>query len=190
MKNNFLKDRPELRKMIRIAEIVVVTVLAAYAAFIYRELKILRAAPVILPSYWFNVTSGLDQAQVERVLARGTWVSKGVPPATLHTSTIECVKARMQCMESSSVVALTEGGLLESMPTLFDVETWSESQILTKADVQPCAIRTLVLDIVHRQAQNVVTPKPGNKSCRTDVIGEQVFKLESGQNSRAAAQGR
>ena len=187
MKNNFLEARPDLRKMIRIAEIVVVTALAVYALLTYRELQRLRAAPVVLPSYWFNVATGSDQTQVERVHARGSWVSKGVVPEFLHTTTIECVKARMQCMESSAVVAVNEGGFLESIQTLFDVDTWSEKQILTKVDVQPCAIRTLVLDIANKQAQNVVTPRPGNKSCKAGAIGEQVFRLEAGQHSRAGA---
>ena len=42
MKNNFLPDRPQLRRLIRIAEIIVVSILAVYATLTWRELKILR----------------------------------------------------------------------------------------------------------------------------------------------------
>ena len=78
MKNNFLEHRPGLRRLIRIAEIVVVIILAAYAALTYRELKNLRAVPVILPAYWFYVAAVGDD--VQRVQARGSWVSKESSP--------------------------------------------------------------------------------------------------------------
>ena len=185
MKNDFLKTRPQLRRMIRLAEIVVVTILAVYAAMTWRELKILRAAPVVLPAYWFNVASAGEQ--VQRVQARGSWVSKDTSPEFLHTTTIDCFKSRMQCMESSAVVAVNEGGFLESIQTVFDVESWSDNEILTKADVQPCANRTLMLDIANRQAQSVVMHKAANKSCKGAAGVEQIFKLVAGQLSHADA---
>jgi len=64
MKNDFLKDRTGLRRLIRYAEIVVVVILLVYAAFIYRELKMLRAAPVVLPAYWFNAATEAGQVRL------------------------------------------------------------------------------------------------------------------------------
>ena len=85
MKNDFLKDRTGLRRLIRYAEIVVVVILLVYAAFVYRELKMLRAAPVVLPAYWFNAAT--EAGQLQRVHARGSWVGKQSSPEFLHTTT-------------------------------------------------------------------------------------------------------
>ena len=184
MNNKFLKGRPQLRMMIRYAEIIVVVVLLVFAVRTYRELKMLRAAPVILPSYWFNVATSADQAN--RVQARGTWVTKQESPEFLHTTTIECVKSRMQCMESSAVVSVSEGGFMESVQTVFDVESWTDNEIVTKRDVRPCASRILTFDIAQKQAQSVVTPDAANKSCKSALKGEQIFKLVTGSAVRAA----
>lgn len=185
MNNNFLKARPRLRKIVRYAEIIVVLVLLVFAVRTYRELKMLRAAPVILPSYWFNVASGTDLPS--RVQARGSWVTRDGTPEFLHTTTIDCNKAKMQCMESSAVVSVSEGGFLESVQTVFDVEAWTDSEIVTKRDVQSCASRVLTLDIAHKQAQSVVTPNTTNKSCKTAAAGEQTFRLVTGTAAQAAA---
>ncbi len=185
MRNNFLEHRPGLRRIIRLAEIVIVLILGTYAVLTYRELKSLRAAPVILPAYWFYVAAVADD--VQRVQARGSWVSKDSSPEFLHTTTIECVKAKMQCMESSAVVAVNEGGFLETVQTMFDIESWTDKEIVTKPDNQPCASRTLSLDIAGKQAKSVVMNKPGQKTCKPAPAGEQVFKLVAGSQSRGAS---
>ena len=188
MKNRILENRPGLRKIIRAAEIVVVLILGVYAAMTYRELKNLRASPVILPAYWFYVATTLDQ--VQRVQARGSWVSKNSSPEFMHTTTIECVKAKMQCMESSAVVAVNEGGFLETVQTLFDIESWTDKEIITKTDTQPCATRTLLLDIVNKQAQSTVVNNPAAKTCKPAPAGEQIFRLVAGHQSVAGSTGK
>ena len=185
MKNDFLKDRTGLRRLIRYAEIVVVAILLVYAAFIYRELEKLRAAPVVLPAYWFN--TALEAGQVQRVHARGSWVGKQTSPEFLHTTTIDCVKSKMHCMESSAVVAVNDGRFLESIQTMYDVESWTENEIHTKADLQTCAIRKLRLDIANKQAQSVVVKKPTVESCKSATIEEQTFNLVTGFQVNADA---
>ena len=188
MKNNFLKDQPRLRKIIRYTEVFVVLILLVFAVLTYRELKKLRAVPVILPSYWFNAATGSDLTS--RVQARGSWVTKDAAPEFLHTTTIECIKSKMQCLESSAVVSVSEGGFMESIQTVFDVETWTDTEIKTKLDVQPCASRVMTLDIANKQAQSVVTPSTANKSCKSIAAGEQTFKLVTGPAAVAASIGR
>lgn len=178
MRNDFLKHRPQLRRFIRYTEIIVVLVLLAFAARTYYELSKLRAAPVILPSFWFNVAAGSDQTT--RVQARGSWVGKQGASEFLHTTSIECIKDKMQCVESSAVVSISEGGFLESVQTFFDVETWSDTEIVTKRDMQSCASRVLKLDVVNKQAQAVVTPNVDKKSCKGTDTGEQTYKLVTG----------
>ena len=185
MKNDFLKDRPGLRRLIRYAEIIVVTILLVYAGLIYREVRMLRAAPVVLPAYWFNAAT--DGGQVSRVQARGSWVSKEASPEFLHTTAIECVKTKMQCMESSAVVAVNDGRFLESIQTLYDIESWTDTEIRTKTDVQPCATRTLSMDIANKQAKNVVVNKPASGSCKSASDGEQTFNLVTGFQVNAGA---
>ena len=178
MKNDFLKHRPGLRRFIRYIEIIVVLSLLGFSAIIYRELRTLRASPVVLPAYWFNVVS--NAGKVQNVQARGSWSSKVASPDVMHTTAIECFKARMQCMESSAVVAVTDGRYLESVQTIFDIDTWTDAEIRTKADVQPCSSRTLTLDIANRQAKSVVANKAGGASCNGNAGEEQTFSLVAG----------
>ena len=185
MKNELLIERPRLRKLVRYAEIFVVSILLIYAVLIYRELKMLRAAPVVLPAYWFNAASELGQ--VQRVQARGSWVAKEPSPEFLHTTAIECIKAKMQCMESSAVVAVNDGRFLESIHTMYEIESWTDTEILTKTDVQPCTTRTLSLDIANKQAKNVVVNKPTAASCKTTGAEEQTFNLVTGFQAKADA---
>jgi hypothetical protein len=182
MKNDFLHDRPALRKMIRFAEVIAVSVLLIYATLTWRELKILRAAPVALPAYWFIVTADVDQ--INQVQAGGSWVSKDTSPGNLQTTTIDCVKSRMQCMESSSLVAVNEGGLLENVQTVYDIESWTDNEIRTKVTFKPCATRTLTLDIANKQVKSVATAgKTPDASCKTAIVGEQTFNLVGGQQT-------
>lgn len=185
MKNNFLKDRPGLRRIIRYAEIVVVAILLVYGALIYRELKMLRAAPVVLPVYWFNVSTELDQ--VQRVQARGSWIEKEPSPEFLHTTSLECVKDKMHCMESTAVVAVNDGRFLESIQTLYEVESWTANEIRTKTDVQPCANRTLTLDLANKQAKAVVANKPTLASCKSGNGEEKIYNLVTGFQANADA---
>ena len=188
MKNRVLENRPGLRKIIRAAEILVVLILGVYALMTYRELKSLRASPVILPAYWFYVA--VNGEKVQRVQARGSWMSKDSSPEFMHTTTIECVKAKMQCMESSAVVAVNEGGFLETVQTLFDIESWTDKEIVTKPDRQRCATRSLLLDIANRQAQSTVVNTPTAKTCKPAPAGEQIFKLVDGHQSVAGSPGK
>ena len=185
MKNNFLNDRPGLRRIIRYAEIIVVTILLGYAGLIYREVRMLRAAPVVLPAYWFNAATA--EGQVNRVQARGSWASQEASPEFLHTTAIECVKTKMQCMESSAVVAVNDGRFLESIQTLYDIESWTDTEIRTKTDVQPCVTRTLSVDVANKQAKNVVVNNPSGGSCKAAKAEEQTFHLVTGFQVNAGA---
>jgi hypothetical protein len=184
MKNDFLKEHPGLRRLIRYAEIAVVTMLLGYGAFIYRELKLLRAAPVVLPAYWFNIAT--TAGQVERVQARGSWVSKDASPEFLHTTAIECVKSKMQCMESSAVVAVNDGRFLEALQTMFDVESWTENEVVTKRDKQPCASRTLTLDLTNKLARSAVVNNQTDAACKAGTPAEQTFELVTGPHAYAS----
>ena len=178
MNNDFLKHRPTLRRVIRYIEIIVVLSLLGYGTLMYRELRALRASPVVLPAYWFNVVSNAGQIQI--VQARGSWSSKVASPDVMHTTAIECFKTRMQCMESSAVVSVNDGRYLESIQTMFDIDSWTDSEIRTRADVQPCTSRTLALDIANKQARSVVTNKAGDASCKGTAGEEQTLKLVAG----------
>ena len=90
-------------------------------------------------------------------------------------------------MESSAVVAVNDGRFLESIQTMYDVESWTETEIHTKADLQTCAIRKLRLDIANKQAQSVVVKKPTVESCKSATSEEQTFNLVTGFQVNADA---
>ena len=93
-------------KALRFAYVAVVVVLAVFALLTYQELQSQRSAPVILPHYAFYILDNPERASV--VQALGTWYVAGGSAfaQTQQTSSIECRKARLQCVESTAVVSV------------------------------------------------------------------------------------
>jgi hypothetical protein len=139
----------KLHRFVRYAEILIVGTLAIFAFATYRELSLLRQVPVALPSYVFEVFGGPDVV----VQTRGTWIALDGAPEPLLTTTIECRKARLECVESAAAVVFVSGkGLLESTQTIFEVERWNEREVVSKPAAGPCSTRTLHLDLTHKRA--------------------------------------
>jgi hypothetical protein len=86
-----------LHRYVRIGEIVVVVVLSIFALMTWLELNALRKAPVVLPNYQFESLSTAEGTPM--VVTRGTWIAENGPPEPLLTTTIECRKDRMECVE-------------------------------------------------------------------------------------------
>src|SRR5512140_422743 len=95
-----------IEKAVRFAYVSIVVVLGVFALLTYQELQRLRNAPVMLPRYAFNVVDNPEKTSVAQVV--GTWYVSGGPALaeTLQTTTIECTKARMQCVESTAAVSV------------------------------------------------------------------------------------
>lgn len=142
-----------LHRLVRYAEILLVGTLAIFALATYRELSLLRQVPVFLPSYVFEVSGGPDTV----VQTRGTWIALEGGPEPLLTTTIECRKARLECVESAAAVVFVSGkGLLESSQTTFEIETWTDHEVVSKPAMGPCSTRTLRLDLAQRRASSRV----------------------------------
>ena len=71
-----------LHRAVRIAEVGVILVLGGFAAMTYRELSLLRRAPVSLPSYQFDVSGESEADRVVRT--RGTWITERGAPEELE----------------------------------------------------------------------------------------------------------
>jgi hypothetical protein len=154
-----------LHRVVRIAEITAVVVLGGFAAITYRELSVLRKAPVSLPSYQFEVGGENDATRV--VSTRGTWITERGTPEQILTTTIECRKARMECIESDARVVFVSGqGLLESNQTAFEIERWTDVAIVTKPTQGKCATRQLLLDLGEKRATSRVGPSQEKGVCR------------------------
>jgi hypothetical protein len=175
--------RPPLRNAIRLAEIVIISILAANALFTYRELETLRRVPVALPSYQFEVAGDAQNPVVE---TRGTWIAEQGPPAPLQTTTIECRKASMQCQESSALLVFVSGNaVMESALTTFDIERWDEKEIVTKPVRGSCADRTLALNLVEKRAINRFSPSRGEGRCNESPA--RALELVTGYKVRSEA---
>lgn len=176
--------RAQYDKYIRYAEIVVIAVLVIFAVLTYRELTMLRRVPVALPSYEFEV--GTDAARGQWVRSRGTWIAEQGPPQPLQTTTIECRRSTMQCVESAAtVVFVSDKGVLESIQTIFDVERWGDAEVATKPSVGRCSSRTMILDLVNRRARSRVTASEETSTCKQRP--ESVLELVTGFKVRAEA---
>lgn len=176
-----------VHKIIRFTYIAVVAVLAIFANQTYGELQRQRSAPVILPHYAFDIVDNPEKASVVRAL--GTWsvVDGPAPKEILQTTTIECKKAHMQCVESTAVVSISEKGFLDVIPTVFEVERWTDGEIVTKPAKGRCTTRTVRIDLVDRLATSVITAIPEAEKC--DEL-PRTLRLESGAKARSEALGK
>ena len=155
----------DLHSIVRIGEVAVIGVLSVFAFVTWRELNALRNAPVALPSYQFEATSESDDMRM--IVTRGTWVSENGPPEPLLTTTIECRKPRMECIESAASVAFVSGrGLLESEHTMFAVEKWTDAEVVTKSTPGKCSSRKLVFDLKEKRAKAVVSASEARGLCK------------------------
>ena len=154
-----------LHRAVRIAEAGTILVLAGFAVLTYRELSSLRQAPVSLPSYQFEVGGENEASRV--VQTRGTWITERGAPEQILTTTIECRKARMDCIESDAKVVFVSGqGLLESSQATYDVAIWSADAIVTKPAQGRCMTRQLLLDLRNKKAMAKVGPSVDKGTCR------------------------
>ena len=164
-------------RAVRMVEVAAVGVLGVFALITYLELRSLRKAPVVLPNYQFEVLGNGS------IATRGTWVSEKGPPEPLVTTNIECHKARMECIESAAMVVMVSGkGLLEAQHTVFPVERWSESEIVTKATAGRCYERRLVFDLKEKKASSEAGASEEKGLCRD--IPARKLELVTGYRSR------
>ena len=170
-----------LGRYIRLAEIAIVGVLSVFAFLTWQELSALRKAPVVLPSYAFETAN--DPSQGQTIVSRGTWVASGGRTEPMQTVTIECRKARMECVESSAaVVFIRDRGLLESKQTTFEVEKWSDTEVLTKPAVDRCASRVLVLDLQEKKTVNRISASEEKGICKE--LPARTLELVAGYRAR------
>jgi hypothetical protein len=169
---------PELRKYIRYTEATVLVVLLGWASITYRELAALRRHPVALPSYEFEVNGAGDVVRMH-----GTWTSEGGIPGSLGTTSIECVKPAMRCIESTAEVVFLSGkGLLESRMAQFDIAKWTDNEIVAKPYELRCRTRTLMLDLKAKRARSRSSPKPDASFCEGQSAGS--YELIAGYAPR------
>ena len=162
-----------LHRFVRIAEVAVLVVLGGFALVTWIELDSLRKAPVALPNYAFEATTGPDGIPV--VTTRGTWFAQEGPPEPLLTTTIECRKDKMECVESTALVVFVSGkGLLEAQQTVFPVERWTAQELVTRPVQGPCAARQLILDLDETSRRQILS---GSRSAETGGRGEALPSL-------------
>lgn len=170
-------------RYIRFAEIAVVGVLALFTFLTWQELSALRKAPVVLPNYVFEPAT--DPAQGPTIVSRGTWIASQGRTEPMQTVTIECRKARMECVESAAaVVFVRDRGLLESKQTIFEVEKWTDAEVVSKPSVDRCASRVLVLDMTSKKTLNRVSASEEKGLCKE--LPARTLELVAGYRARGA----
>lgn len=173
--------RVTLHRYVRLAEIVLVAVLSVFALLTYRELRVLRKIPVVLPHYEFEVTPNAGHDAVVRT--RGTWIAEQGPTEPLQTITIECARVRMECVESAaSVVFVGDRGILESTQMVFEVDRWNDTEVHTKPATGACANRVLLLDLNQKRATSHVSAS--DESARCKQRPERILELVAGYRAR------
>jgi hypothetical protein len=173
-----------LHRWVRIGEIVVITVLAIFALMTYRELSALRKFPVSLPNYQFEMTGDSDADRL--VTTRGTWITERGTPEQLITTSIECRKQKMACIESTARVQFVSGqGLLESQHTDFEIGSWNDSGIVTKPAQGDCATRQLILEFKEKRALSKIGPSEEHGRCHE--LPARTLELVAGYKVKAVS---
>jgi hypothetical protein len=177
--------KTSLRKAIRYAYIATIVVLAFVALLTYRELRIQRSVPVILPGYWFYIVEEPGKGS-SVVQTHGTWYVASGPQRSepLQTTTIECRKTTLQCVESTALVSVSEKGFLEVISTVFKVERWDDREIVTKAEPGACSSRSITLDLANRETSSTVSDTSSEGNCKEVP---QKLKLEGGSKALSEA---
>ena len=172
---------PAVHRYIRYVESLAVGGLLVFGLLTYYELNQLRKVPVALPNYEFEMTSGADPI----VRTRGTWISGTGMPAPVQTTTIECKKTAMRCTESSAAIVFLSGkGLLESKLTEFEVDRWTDRQIVAKPLIERCTMRTLSIDIAEKHALSRLSTNPEDSRCEHQP--DKSYELVAGYKLREA----
>ena len=173
-----------LHTIVRLAEVLAVLVLGVIAFITWRELESLRKLPVALPSYEFEATG----KPPDRVQTRGTWIAEKGPPEQLQTTTLDCRKAGMQCIESSAVIQFVGGhGLMEATTTTFEIESWDDKAIATKPVAGRCNERKLALDLLEKRATAKISASRDEGKCT--AAPEKVLELVAGYKMKAKIAG-
>lgn len=173
-----------LHTVIRLAEVLAVLILAVIAFMTYRELESLRKLPVALPNYEFETTG----KPPDHVQTRGTWIAEKGPPEQLQTTTIDCRKAGMQCVESSAVIQFVGGhGLMEAATTTFEIENWDDKTITTKPVAGRCNERRLAIDLLEKRATAKISASRDDGKCT--AAAEKVLELVAGYKMKAKIAG-
>lgn len=157
-----------LRNIVRAGYLLIIIVLAVFGWRTWTQLQSLRSVPVALPNYWFYLAESQGQPLIQ---ANGTWVSLPAvaPGDRLQTSTIECSKARMQCVESAAVVTVMERSFLEAVARFYEIETWGDLEITTRPMIlDKCRTQTLRLVVPDKQvfATTALAPEAIADNCK------------------------
>ena len=176
----FTNLQPEAERFIRVGYLLLMIALAAYAAFIYQQLQALRARPVVLPNYAFYVVDQAEKASV--ILAIGTWIAASAMPTQqpLQTTTLECKRATMICVESTALVSVQEAAYLEAIPLIYAIDQWTDTELVTKVTPTTCTERVMRINFEQRKAVLSAAAQPAAKHCG-EAIGN--FTLENGAAS-------
>lgn len=175
---------PQTHRVIRIAYLLTIVGLGVFAYITWRQLQATRNVPVALPNYWFYVVDNPVKSSL--VQAHGSWVvASGRAPSAadagmLQTSTFECRRDRKLCNESTASVSVKDGAYMEAVPTLYDVEQWTDDGLVTRPAAVNCAAHVLKVSFVDRNAIKEVSLLPGQPSCKDSP---RVLTLDSGSRS-------
>jgi hypothetical protein len=81
-------------------------------------------------------------------------------------------------------VSVSEQGFLDSIPAMFEVERWTDDEIVTKPEKGQCTTRIMSMDLVKRLASSVIAAIPDVEKCKEQP---RTLKLESGAKARSDA---
>ena len=170
---------PAVHRYVRYVESAAVDGLLIFGLLTYYELNQLRKVPVALPNYEFEMTGGADPI----VRTRGTWISGGGIPGPIQTTAIDCRKSTMRCSESSAAIVFIGGkGLLESKLTEFEINRWTDRQIVAKPLVERCVMRSLSLDLTEKHALSRFSTNPEDSRC--EPAPDKAYELVAGYKVR------
>lgn len=96
--------------------------------------------------------------------ATGEWFSSEIPKGQLPLGalSLKCFKAQKYCTQGSAYVYK---GILSVDATVFDIRSWTETQIVLEPIKATCDTSTIVVDLVNEKVLMRVQVKRDTKFC-------------------------
>ena len=117
---------------------------------------------VLLPSKTFNTHDGFVSASGTLVIVEDK--KQGVP---LQTTDITCIKQWNHCINANASLNSFNGGspMLASSVSLYEIDSWTDTKIVTKPDETGCVSYVLTLDLINKELTGVRTTKRTDGLC-------------------------
>lgn len=144
-----------------------------------KDFNVTDSDPVTLPSKHV-ITEMWDRGYVS---AQGTWTITGGETADPEqTSTLECDRARLECVEATATISHLLGPFLSVATDTYEIERWDSQEIVTKPKQFGCVRSVRRLNRVQKSATGIRSTTSREEHCKMIDNAEKYLVLVNGMD--------